>query len=102
MIERPPTVSPQRVTRPRRRICSTVWTNLAEARACSPLLVDDRHPGRAPVRDAAGGQSLFQDGSIGHFPDEHAVATVMYLRPGFLGVRHRLAEAVPRRARSRA
>src|ERR1700678_1201925 len=42
MIEVPPTVSqcsPQRLTRTSASNFSTVWTNLAEARACRPFLL---------------------------------------------------------------
>src|SRR6185437_14112091 len=39
MIERPPTVSLPRVTQTSEMKRSTVWTNFAEARACSPRLL---------------------------------------------------------------
>ena len=42
MIEVPPTVSLQRVTRTSASNFSTVWTNLAEARACSPFSLQMR------------------------------------------------------------
>ena len=82
MIERPPTVSPQRVTVTSASKRSTVWTNLAEARACRPCAVDDRQlADEGPVGHGAGGQSSSSAGPSGYFPESTREATLMYLRP---------------------
>src|SRR3712207_6054834 len=70
ILDRPPTVSPQRVTVTSEEKRSTVWTNLAEARACRPLrLTIGISRASAPSGIGAGGQS---SGASGASADEEA------------------------------
>ena len=97
MIERPPTVSPQRVTVTSESKRSTVWTNFAEARACRPLRLTIGNSRASAPSGMERRRAILRLGRrIGSrsLAGKHARGDVDVFAAGLLGVQDRLPKAL--------